>query len=122
MKTALSAALGILMLTFPSCQTGETLATGTTNTVGNAAYGVGRTARTLGTGAVNTVGNTATTVGGGIADRDLNKATVGTVKAAGQGVGSTAVGAGKSHLKTSSGVIKDTGKTMHDTAEAAEKE
>ena len=122
MKTALPAALGILMFTFPSCQTGETLATGTTTTVGHAAQGVGRTARTLGSGSVHTVGNTAATVGSGIADRDLNKATVGTVKAAGQGAGSTAVGAGKSHLQTTRGVLKDTGKTMQDTAETAEKE
>ena len=121
MKTTLSAAFGIFILALTSCQTGETLATGTTNTVGNAAQGVGRTARTLGTGTVNTVGNTAATAGSGIADRDLNKATVGTVKAAGQGVGTTAVGTGKSHLKTSSGVLKDTGKTVTDTAGAAEK-
>ena len=122
MKTTLFAAFGILILGLTSCQTGETLASGTTTTVGNAAQGVGRTARTLGTGTVNTVGNTAATAGSGIADRDLNKATVGTVKAAGHGAGTTAVGTGKSHLKTTSGVVKDTGKTMTDTAEAAEKE
>lgn len=43
-------------------------------------------------------------------------------KAAGKGVGTTAVDTGRSHLKTSSGVLKDTGKTVSDTAEAAEKE
>lgn len=122
MKTTSFAAFGILILALNSCQTGETLATGTATTVGNAAQGVGRTARTLGTGTVNTVENTAATAGSGIAEGDLNKATIGTVKAAGQGAGTTAVGAGGSHLKTSSGVLKDTGKTMQDTAEAAERE
>jgi hypothetical protein len=71
---------------------------------------------------VDTVGNTATTAGSGIAERDLKKSTVGTMKAAGQGVGGTAVDTGRSHLKTTSGVLKDTGKTMKDTAHAAEKE
>jgi hypothetical protein len=122
MKTAISSALGILMLALTSCQPGAPLANGATNTVGNAAQGVGRTATILGKGTLNTVGNTASTVGDGIADRDLNKATVGTVKTAGQGVGGTVVGAGKSHMKTTRGVLKDTGKTMTDTAEAAEKD
>lgn len=43
-------------------------------------------------------------------------------KAAGKGVGTTAVDTNRSHVKTSSGVLKDTGKTVSDTAEAAEKE
>lgn len=122
MKTPTFAALGLLALALSSCQTGETAATGTASTVGHAAQGVGRTARTLGTGVVDTVGNTVTTAGSGIAEGDLEKSTVGIVKAAGQGVGGTAVDAGSSHLKTTSGVLKDTGKTVKDTAEAAEKE
>ena len=120
MKTPLIAALGVITLGLPACRTGETLAEGTTTTLGNAAHGVGRTARIAGTGIAHTTGNTLTTAGSGIAEGNLNKATVGTVKAAGQGTGATAVGAGKSHLKTSSGVLKDTGKTIKDTAEAAE--
>ena len=121
MKSLPHAALAILTFAVAACQTAGTAATGTTTTVGHAAEGVGRTAKTLGTGAVNTVGNTATTAGSGIAAGDLHKSTVGTVKAAGQGAG-TAVNSGRSHLKTSSGVLKDTGKTVTDTAGAAEKE
>lgn len=122
MKSLTHAVLAILTFSLAACQTAGTAATGTTTTVGHAAQGVGRTAKTLGTGAVNTVGNTATTAGSGIAEGNLHKSTVGTVKAAGQGAGTTTVDSGRSHLKTSSGVIKDTGKTVTDTAGAAEKQ
>lgn len=120
MKTLSQASLAVFALVLASCKTAETAATGTATTVGHAAQGVGRTAKTLGTGTVNTIGKTATTAGSGIAEKDLNKATVGTVKAAGTGVGTTAVDSGRSHLKTTSGVVKDTGKTVTSTAEAAE--
>jgi hypothetical protein len=121
MKISLVPVLTIFASALVSCNTAatNTAATGTANTVGHAAQGVGRTARTAGTGIAKTVGSTATTAGSGIAEGDLKKSTVGTVKTAGKGTASTAVGAGRSHLKTSSGVIKDTGKTIKDTDKAA---
>lgn len=122
MKILPHTALAVLTFAFAACQTAETAATGTATTVGHAAQGVGRTATTLGRGTVNTVGKTGTTAGSGIAENDLNKATVGTVKTAGKGVGTTAVDSGRSHVKTTRGVLKDTGKTVTDTAEAAEKD
>jgi hypothetical protein len=100
-----------------SCQTAGTVASGTANTVGNAAHGVGRTATTAGRGVANTVGNTVTTAGEGIGERDLGKATVGTAAAAGKGTANTAVNTGSSHLKTTRGVVKDVGKTAVDVAE-----
>lgn len=122
MKTTLHITIGCIAFVTASCHTAETAATGTATTVGHAAQGIGRTARTAGTGVVKTVGDTANTAGEGIAERDLKKSTAGTVKTAGQGVGQTAVDTGSSHLKTTSGALKDTGKTVRDTAEAAEKE
>ena len=72
-----------------------------------------------GSGITKTAGATATTAGSGIAEGDLHKATVGTAKTAGKGTASTAVGAGRSHVKTTSGVLKDTGTTVKDTDKAA---
>jgi hypothetical protein len=102
-----------------SCQTAGTAVQGTANTVGNAARGVGRTGATAVTGAANTVGGTVKTAGSGIAEGDMKKATVGTVTTAGQGTVKTATDTGRSHMKTTTGVIKDTGETVEKTAEAA---
>lgn len=102
-----------------SCKTAETAVKGTANTVGNAATGVVKTGAAAGGGALKTVGNTATTAGSGIVEGDLKKSTVGTVKAAGQGTGSTVVNTGTSAVKTTGGVIKDTGTTVKDTTKAA---
>lgn len=115
-------AFGLLALSLTACHTAETATSGTLRTVDNAAHGVGRTVRTAGTGVVRTVGDTAVTAGEGIAEGDLKKSTIGTVKAAGKGTGSTVVETGKSHLNTSSGVIKDTGGTLKNTGEAIQEE
>ena len=119
MKSSPIPALTFLAFTLMSCQTTETAATGTATTVGHAVQGVGRTARTAGTGIAQTVGGTVTTAGTGIAEGDLRKSTVGTVQAAGEGTASTAVATGRSHMKTTSGVLNDTGKTVEDTGKAA---
>jgi hypothetical protein len=62
------------------------------------------------------------TAGSGIAEGDLNKATVGTATTAGKGTANTVVKTGRSHMKTTSGILKDTGKTVGDTSAAAGKE
>lgn len=118
MKIRICFLLSVSVLVFPACHPAATATSGAVRTVDHAAHGVGRTARTAGTGVVRTVGNTATTAGEGIAEGDLKKSTIGTVKSAGKGTGETAVATGKSHVKTSSGVLKDTGKTLKDTGEA----
>jgi hypothetical protein len=117
MKTTIISTLALLALV--SCNTTQTAATGTATTVGHAAQGVGRTAVTAGTGVAHTVGGTVTNAGTGIAEGDLHKSTVGTVKTAGKGTATTVVGTGKSHVKTTKGVVKDTGKTVEDTGKAA---
>ena len=122
MNRFISSALLMCVFTFVSCNTAETAATGTATTVGNAVRGVGRTAATAGTGVAKTVGNTVTTAGTGIAERDFKKATVGTAVAAGEGTVKTAGSTARSHMKTSSGVIKDTGATVEKTSKAAAQE
>lgn len=119
MKKSTLLALPLIAFTFGSCRTAETAATGTANTVGHAAQGVGRTVATAGSGVGNTVGNTVKTAGSGIAERDLKKTTVGTAATAGKGTVNTAVKTGSSHMKTTGGVLKDTGKTIGDTTNAA---
>ena len=54
-----------------------------------------------------------------IAEGDLKKATVGTVKTAGTGTVNTVKATGSSHMKTTSGVLKDTGAAIKNTSEAA---
>jgi hypothetical protein len=59
------------------------------------------------------------TAGSGIAERDLKKSTIGTATTAGKGTADTAVATGRSHMKTTGGVLKDAGSTVSDTGRAA---
>lgn len=111
MKTLLSSGLILLSAALSSCSTGETAVTGVGNTLGNAAQGIGRTVGTAASGVGNTINKTASAAQNGGA---WNAA-----KAAGEGTTSTVVNTGKSHMKTSRGVLKDTGKTIKDSSEAA---
>ena len=119
MKKPTLIAFPLIALALASCQTAETAASGTANTVGHAAQGVGRTVATAGSGVGHTVGDTMKTAGSGIAEGNVKKATIGTATTAGKGTAHTAVDTGRSHMKTTGGVLKDTGKTIGDTTNAA---
>ena len=114
MKITLSTGLIILTATLTSCSTTETAATGVGETIGNAAQGVGKTVTTAATGVGNTVTKTV--------DAAKKGGPLDAAVAAGDGATSTVIDTGKSHMKTSQGVLKDTGNTLNETGEAASNE
>ena len=116
MNLTLLFSVSVLPLVFPSCQTATD---GAATTATNAVKGVGRTVVTAGTGVASTVGQTVKTAGTGIANGDVGQATGGAAAAAVHGTANTAVRTGQSHMKTTSGVIKDTGTTIEKTSNAA---
>lgn len=109
----------VLAAALTSCRTTETAASGVAGTAANAVHGVARTGATAVTGAAATVGGTVATAGSGIAQGNLRQATAGAAGVAVGGTAATAVQTGRSHVKTSSGVLKDTGATVTETSRAA---